>query len=350
MKIVVVVGTRPNLIKFAALYKKLQEAFELCVIDTVQHYAAELSKQLREEFRLPKPDYELKVGSGSHAQQTARMLVGIEAVLVKEKPNAVVVFGDTNSALAGALAAAKIPIPVAHIEAGVRNQSTYLPEEVNRRVIDHVSSILFCPTPLAVKNLREEGVINHVYFVGDVLEELLQEAQATTQVGNSFAIPSPYSLLTIHREENTDDPSSLRAIFAGVGRLPVRVVFPMHPRTEGVVKRCNLAIPQNVNLYRPVGYRHMIKLQRNAVCILTDSGGIQREAYYLGRPCLVLRQSTEWPETLAGGTIRLVGTDAVSIAKGFLEVVRLKPKVPRLKKNVAGHITRLLSTFVKENA
>lgn len=347
MKIVVVVGTRPNLVKFAALAKPLAVEFRIVSIDTGQHYDRGLSSQLWEEFRLPKPQYQLHVGSKTHGRQTARMLETIERILMQEKPSGVVVFGDTNSALAGALAASKIPLPIAHVEAGVRVSGGYLPEEVNRVLIDHVSSVLFCPNRNAVASLAREGIKGNVHLVGDLLYQFLRATQhvSINSLDGVEELPGKFVLLTIHRAENTDDPARLRNILDAVGSLRQPVIFPIHPRTRAIVRKENISVPHILRIVNPVPYQVMIQLQRQAEVILTDSGGVQREAYYLGRPCVVVRSGTEWPETMLSGASCIVHADKEEIMQGYHAVCAARPKQPHMISNVADRIVDALGAY-----
>lgn len=316
MKIMTVVGARPQFIKAAAVSRVLREKNEEILVHTGQHYDENMSDIFFEELHIPRPNFNLGVGSGSHGKQTGEMLIKIEELLLKEKPDAMLIYGDTNSTLAGALAASKLHIPVAHVEAGLRSYNRLMPEEQNRVVADHVSSLLLCPTDTAVANLAKEGVVDNVYNVGDVmcdalfyykkiadkrfhdlsmLKFIIDDAEIS-KIGNY------YYLATIHRAENTDGSDSLKKILTAFEQLDAPVIFPVHPRTKPLVKeltaKCNF---KNIRFVEPVGYLEMIYLSSHAKKIVTDSGGLQKEAYLLGVQCVTVREQTEWVETLNGG-------------------------------------------------
>jgi len=355
MKIITIVGARPQFIKAAAVSRAIQvfnqrhrskKQIQELLVHTGQHYDYLMDKVFFEELELPNPDYHLGVGSGSHAKQTAMMLERIETVLQKEKPKVVIVYGDTNSTLAGALAAAKLNLPVAHVEAGLRSYNRTMPEEVNRILTDHLSTFLFCPTDQAVKNLSKEGIKDGktilVKKVGDVMydsvlyySELAEKKSTILQdlklVGPQSALrhaprrvhgsPVPhmvqgavripnYYLATLHRAENTDNPKPLKSILSALNEIAkdVPVILPLHPRTKKMIKAYRLfSEAQGIKLTDPVSYLDMLKLEKNAKAILTDSGGVQKEAYWFGVPCFTLRDETEWIETVRSGWNVLVG-------------------------------------------
>ncbi len=304
MKIASIVGARPQFIKLSALSPELRKYHREIIIHTGQHYDEEMSDLFFQELKIPKPDYNLEVGSGSQAEQTAKMLIKIEQVLEFERPNLVLVYGDTNSTLAGALAACKLQLPLAHIEAGMRSYTT-MPEEINRKVTDHLSQILFCPTPQAVDNLKKEGITKAVYLVGDLMYEALvsnlQLAHRKSWILKKLNLSTKiFYLATIHRAENTDNKENLAKIVRIFSLLDKKIVFPIHPRTEKYLKEYQLWNKlnklKNLILMEPVSYLDMLVLEENAKVILTDSGGVQREAYFLQTPCLILRDQTEWAE------------------------------------------------------
>jgi UDP-N-acetylglucosamine 2-epimerase (non-hydrolysing) len=315
MKIATIVGARPQFIKAAALTRNLREFADEIVVHTGQHYDYELSRVFFETLDLPEPDYNLGVGSGTHAVQTARMLSGIEEVLVKERPRLVVVHGDTNSTLSGSLAAAKIRIPIAHIEAGLRCFNRTLPEEVNRVLTDHLSELLFCPTRSAVDNLESEGISAGVHLVGDVMRDMLEKyisaAKDREVVAEMGLEEGGFYLMTLHRPQNTEDKKALGAIMEAASNLDLDVVFPAHPRTTTAIERFGLEnrIGENVKITDPMSYTDFLAFLLRSRKVLTDSGGIQKEAYLLERPCVTLREETEWPETVEDGWNVLVGAD-----------------------------------------
>ena len=317
MKVVTVVGARPQFVKCAAVSRELRSLATEVLVHTGQHYDFNMSDVFFEELEIPRPNYNLKVGSGSHGAQTGEMLRTIEEVLLTEDPQIVLLYGDTNSTLAGALAAAKLHIPVAHVEAGLRSFNRRMPEEINRIVTDHVSSLLFCPTPTAVENLRHEGITVGVSLVGDVMEDsllhgLAMSAQRSTILEQHSLRAGQYYLATVHRAENTDDPHRLRQIIEGfkeLGSLEVPVVFAVHPRTLPHLTRLGATQLAGLICIEPMPFIDMIALESNAKAILTDSGGVQKEAAWLGVPCVTLRDETEWVETVASGWNLVVGTD-----------------------------------------
>jgi len=319
MRVLTVIGARPQFIKAAAVGYAMEAArqqgaeIQSILLHTGQHYDARMSQVFFEELGLQPPDYNLAVGSMSHGAQTGRMLEGIEQIIESGQFDAVLVYGDTNSTMAGALAAAKLHIPVAHVEAGLRSFNRRMPEELNRIVTDHLSEWLFCPTETAAANLREEGVRKGVLVVGDVMYELVVrfglEAQVPAALGGLE--PGSYVLGTIHRAENTDDPSRLTAIFAAFGAIAGDhvVAVPLHPRTRRLLRELCVTIPEQVRIVEPFGYRDMLGAQSAAAVVVTDSGGVQKEAFWLGVPCVTVRDQTEWLETLAEGRNMLSPAD-----------------------------------------
>jgi UDP-GlcNAc3NAcA epimerase len=326
-----IVGARPQFVKVAIVSKALRQLHEECIIHTGQHYDYNMSAQFFEELAIPTPDYHLGVGSGSHGVQTGRMLEVIEEVLMKQRFDWVIVYGDTNTTLAGALAAAKLHIPVAHVEAGLRNFDQAMPEEINRVVADHLSSRLFCPTETSCRNLNNEGINKGVEFVGDVMYDLLLQVQPTLTKRTEVLLqqfhlaPQSYALVTVHRAVNADDPEAMRGIAQGLNRLEMPVIFPVHPRTRARMECYDITWKKHVHLIEPVGYLDMMALGRTAYRILTDSGGLQKEAFLLGVPCVTLREETEWTETVEAGWNVLVGTCWRDIVKA---VERPTPERP----------------------
>lgn len=327
MKIVTIVGARPQFIKAAAVSRLLRRQHQEILLHTGQHYDPNMSDIFFDELSIPRPDYNLGVGSASHARQTAEMLTGIEDVLLKERPDLVIVYGDTNSTLAGALAASKLNIPVAHVEAGLRSFNMAMPEEQNRIVADHLSKWLFCPTQTAVKNLIVEGLTEGVN-VGDVMCDALrayrQEAleryrdtgptEVRHMIENNAPIGDGWYLATIHRAENTEGGARLRSILSALEQLSLPVVFPVHPRIRVLVTMLHSQNRYaNIHFVEPVGYLYMLYLASHARKILTDSGGLQKEAYLLGVPCITVRRQTEWVETLNGGWNMLADARAEDI-------------------------------------
>lgn len=309
MKIVTIVGARPQFIKAAPVSRALarQSGIDECIVHTGQHYDANMSDVFFDELSIPVPTHHLGIGGMSHGANTGRTIEAIETVLLQEKPDWVMVYGDTNSTLAGALAAAKLHIPIAHVEAGLRSFNMRMPEEVNRRLTDHCSSLLFTPCNQADMNLRNEGISGaHVCNVGDVMYDavlMFGDAvdAAATQLEQLGVERGKYLLATIHRQENTDDKERMVAIMDGLGASPYPVLLPLHPRTRGILASLDLTVPSNVHIVDPLGYLQMLDLERNAALVVTDSGGVQKEAYFHRVPCITLRDETEWTELVELG-------------------------------------------------
>jgi UDP-N-acetylglucosamine 2-epimerase len=322
MKTIHVVGARPQFVKAAMVSKALDKRGEEFFLHTGQHYSENMSQLFFVELNLPKPDINLEIGSGSHAEQTSGMLLGIDSYLESIQPDWVIVYGDTNSTLAGALAASKREIPIAHVEAGLRSFNRSMPEEINRVISDHLSALLFCPTKEAVDNLKKEGITKGVYQVGDVMADalfvFLEEAKQKSSILKELGLsPKGYALVTVHRSGNVDDKENLSEILAGLAQIDAELIFPMHPRTRKMIAEFGMDIPANLRVIEPVGYLDMLMLEDNAECILTDSGGIQKEAYLLGVRCITLRDETEWVETVAAGWNYLTGADSSRIKAKF---------------------------------
>ena len=312
-KIITVVGARPQFIKAAVVSKELRKEFKEIIIHTGQHYDSNMSDVFFKQLNIPKPDYNLGVGSGSHAVQTGNMLIEIEKILLEEKPDYVLVYGDTNSTLAGALAASKLLIPVIHIEAGLRSYNMAMPEEQNRIITDHISKILFCPTDTAVNNLKRENIFDNVFNIGDVMcDSVLYYSKLacnTIDSDNINLVPiyekrkiDKWYLTTIHRAENTQDNNNLTNILSVLEDLDNVVVFPVHPRIRSIIdnlrKKNNY---KNIYFVELVDYLTMLYLTKNAIKVITDSGGLQKECYILDVPCITVRDQTEWVETLNNG-------------------------------------------------
>ena len=326
MQILSVVGNRPQFIKSAPLSLALRNRTDEVVLHTGQHYDHELSQVFFDELGLEPPKHRLEAGSGSHAEQTARMLPGIEAAVIEEKPGLVLVYGDTNSTLAGALAASKLRVPVAHVEAGLRSYDRTMPEELNRVLVDRVSSLLFAPSETAVGNLKDEGITEGVHEVGDVmLDANLRLAPIARERSEALELAGveagAYALVTVHREANTRDPA-LGQIVEALNALEEPVVFPLHPRTAGAIESQGLRLAGHVHPAPPAGYLDFAALASQARVVLTDSGGVQKEAYWYEVPCVTLRENTEWVETVEAGWNRLVGTDPGAIVAAAREAVR----------------------------
>jgi len=313
--VLTVVGARPQFVKAWPVSRALRRRHRETLLHTGQHYDDRMSRVFFDELGLPEPDVNLEVGSGTHGAQTGAMLIGIEREIESRKPDWVLVYGDTNSTLAGALAAAKLHVPIAHVEAGLRSFNRRMPEELNRVMVDHISDLAFCPTAAAVANLEREGIARGVHLVGDVMQDATAAAldRLNGHAPPLGLAPGSYYLVTVHRAENTDDPARLSSILSAFERMDRPVVWPVHPRTRAALG--DGQAPGNVRMVEPFGYLDMLAAERSAAAILTDSGGVQKEAFILGVPCVTLRDETEWVETVEAGWNRLAGADTDKIVQ-----------------------------------
>ncbi len=332
-KILSVVGARPQFIKAGIVSRKLRKrGIKEILVHTGQHYDFNMSDIFFKELELPSPDYYLQIGSGNHGEQTGKMLIEIEKVLLKEKPDVVIVYGDTNSTLAAALATAKLHIPIAHVEAGLRSFNKKMPEEINRILTDHVSNYLFAPTKVAVENLKREGINEGIYFVGDVMLDIALEASKKVneeKVLNKYGLlPKEFILVTIHRAENTDNFNNLKNIWDALNTIAkkgIKVFFPIHPRTKKAVNNYGFSvISENLIVSKPISYLEMVALEKNAKLIITDSGGVQKEGYFFETPCIIPRQETEWIELVDAGFNKLTGADKDRIVEEVLQLFYLE--------------------------
>ena len=351
-RILTVIGARPQIIKAAALSRAIQAQFasqlEEILVHTGQHYDENMSAVFFEELGIPQPHYNLAVGSGSHGHMTAAMLSGIEDILIKEQPSAVVIYGDTNSTIAAALAAAKIHIPVVHIEAGLRSFHKAMPEEINRIAADHMSTLLFVPTKAGMANLAKEGFelevqgkatidTPHVYHCGDIMYDnslyfAAMSKEKSLLLRQLELTPEQYILCTIHRDSNTDDPIALQGIFEAlltlIDQTGLSVVLPIHPRTKNKIETLlsvafqeRIAAQDKLQITAPAGFLDMIALEQNARLIVTDSGGVQKEAYFFAKPCVILREQTEWVEVVEAGAAILTGANQEKILDAATELL-----------------------------
>ena len=343
MKILTIIGARPQFIKAVSFSRYLKNSSDIqeIILHTGQHYDYNMNDKFFSELDISIPDYNLGVGSDTPARQTAKMMMGIEDITLKEWPDFILIYGDTNSTIAGALVGAKLHIPVIHIEAGLRSYDRKMPEEINRIVSDTISTILFCPTQTAVNNLKKEGIIKGVYNVGDVMFETYlyykDKAQKTSTILNKLNLKlKEFILCTIHRASNTDNTENLKNIFIGLTNSEERIILPLHPRTTKKINQnesLKKYIGQNIRIIDPIGYFDMIHLEANAKKIVTDSGGVQKEAYFNKIPCITLRENTEWIETIEEGANKLVGVNPEKIKDG---INNFYPKEQNFSKSLYG--------------
>lgn len=348
MRILTVVGARPQFVKAGAVSRILREKHVEVLVHTGQHYDERMSEVFFKELDIPEPDYNLEVGSAGHSVQTGEMLIRMEPIFEREKPDWVLVYGDTNSTLAGALVASKLHIPVAHVEAGLRSFNREMPEEINRVLTDHVADLLFCPAQKAVDNLKLEGVTSGVHIVGDVMYDAVlrhsKRSEKKSTILNSLNLKSKQFLLaTVHRASNVDNTNTLPNILETFSMFGETVLFPVHPRSRKAIQVAGVTPGVNIKLIEPVGYLDMLWLEKNARLILTDSGGVQKEAYWFGTPCVTLREETEWVETVEAGWNVVVGTERGRILNAVRDFA-----VPATRPNLFGdgkasqNIVRLL--------
>ncbi|MCF7808348.1 MAG: UDP-N-acetylglucosamine 2-epimerase (non-hydrolyzing) [Candidatus Marinimicrobia bacterium] len=319
MKIITIIGARPQFVKASVVSHALRNTgITEILVNTGQHYDDNMAKVFFEEMGIPRPDYDLGVGSGTHARQTSESLVGIEDIILKEQPDGLIVYGDTNATIAGALAASKLHVKLIHIEAGLRSYNRKMPEEINRVVTDVLSDLLFVPTEVAVKNLAKEGITAGVHIVGDVMVDALikytQVAEHQLDTLEDLGLASEqFNLMTIHRPSNTDDDQRLQSILEQVSKSDRPVIFPVHPRGRKRVNALMEKMSDRIRIIDPVGYLDMMLLEKHARFVITDSGGVQKEAYLHKTKCLTVRAETEWVETVRDGWNQLVGDDLAQI-------------------------------------
>jgi len=355
MKIFTVVGARPQFIKAAVLSRAFAGAgfqVEEILVHTGQHYDSNMSDVFFEELSIPKPTYSLGLGGGTHGQNTGRMIEKLEELMLKEKPDWVLVYGDTDSTLAGAIAAVKLHIPIAHVEAGLRSFNRAMPEEINRLLTDHVSTVLLAPTDVALKNLQNEGIAQHkIHVVGDVMcdaTEFYKSKAVKPEWFDSLGInDGEFVLCTIHRAENTDSETRLKEILRGLQESEQRIVLPLHPRTRKKIQDLQITVSDNISIVEPVGYLEMNWLEANCKLITTDSGGVQKEAYFHGKLCVTLRDETEWVELTKKGVNVLVGASAVKISSAIQSDMEVSFDEDLYGNGqAAGNIIRVLQGFV----
>lgn len=323
-KIVTILGARPQFVKAAVLSRLIRtgpwsDIFQEKIVHTGQHYDDNMSAVFFREMEIPSPEYQLEAGGTTHGKMTGRMLIGLEDILLRENPDLVIVYGDTNTTLAGSLAASKLHIPVAHIEAGMRSYNKQMPEEQNRIIADHLATWLFCPTDKAVENLKAENISNGVHQVGDIMLDahLFYRHKIQNYQSKFVSEQTSFVLATLHRQENTEDAMRLLQIVEALNTLPVDIILPLHPRTRKKIDALNILPAKHIHLTKPLGYLDMLALEKKASCIITDSGGVQKEAYFMHKPCITLRNETEWTETVDCGWNSLVGASKDMIVNAF---------------------------------
>ena len=332
MKLITIIGARPQFIKAAAVSREIakHENINEIIIHTGQHFDANMSEIFFEQMHIPKPDYNLEINSLSHGAMTGRMIEKIEEILLEEKPDWVLVYGDTNSTIAGSLAAKKLHIKVAHVEAGLRSFNRNMPEEINRILTDKISDILFCPTDTALKNLQNEGIgensLSQIVKCGDVMQDAAIFYSNMSQKPE-IEIPKSYILATIHRAENTDDPKRLNSIFNALSNIAneIPIILPLHPRTKKIISNSQFSINNSQLIFiDPVGYLEMIYLLKTCSLVMTDSGGLQKEAFFFRKPCVTLRDETEWIELVENNFNEIVGADEDKIILGYQKMIKIQ--------------------------
>ena len=349
MKILSIVGARPQFIKLGPLSKEIRKQHNEIIVHTGQHFDKEMSANIFSDLKIPRPDYNLKIHGGNHGEQTGRMMIDLEKLVQDLRPEAIIVFGDTNSTIAGAIVGSKLDIPIVHVEAGLRSFNRNMPEEINRIITDHTSQLLFSPTMTAVKNLENEGLKNRTFFTGDIMVDALmqnvEKVHIDTILKRLKIETNKYFLLTLHRPYNVDDPSRLNLILTKLSQIKTSIIFPIHPRTEKVLSDNKIKIGENIFLIKPQGYLDFLSLINSAKKVLTDSGGIQKEAYILKIPCLTIRTETEWIETIKGGWNKLIGPEN----HDFIEQI-ISKKAPNKNQNIFGeNVAKKMVSIINKN-
>lgn len=349
MRIFSIVGARPQFIKLAPLSAGLAGLHEEFIVHTGQHYDYAMSEKIFLDLGIRKPDIHLGTGSGSQAAQTGEMMIKLETVMIEKKPDIIIVFGDTNSTLAGAMAASKLNIPIIHIEAGLRSYNRSMPEEINRIVADHVSKYLFVPTQTAVDILKNEGLEENIFFTGDIMVDTMKNnieiaLQKSTVISDLKLENKEYNLLTLHRNYNVDNTDILEHILDQLGQLEEKIIFPVHPRTRKMLIT-NYSVPENIQIIEPQGYLDFIALEHASKRIITDSGGIQKEAYILHKPCITLRTETEWIETVEGKWNCLINPADKTIASKIANFKVPESQLEIFGKNVTEKMVNIINTI-----
>ncbi len=349
MKIFSIVGARPQFIKLAPLSKQLSCLHKEYIVHTGQHYDYAMSEKIFTDLGIRKPDIHLEIGSGTQASQTGKMMIALEEAMMQQKPDLIIVFGDTNSTLAGALAAAKLNIPIVHIEAGLRSYNKSMPEEINRITTDHVSKYLFVPTQTAMNILKSEGLEENSFFTGDIMVDTIKAnleiaLEKSSIVSDLELNNKEYNLLTLHRNYNVDDPVILKHLLDELGQLNEKVIFPVHPRTRKMLPS-DYHIPNNIEIIDPQGYLDFIVLEYYSKRIITDSGGIQKEAYILQKPCITLRTETEWVETVEEKWNLLINPSSDKIALRICDFISPKEQKEVFGKNVTEKMIGIINSM-----
>ncbi len=335
MKILSIVGARPQFIKLGPLSKEIRQNHSEIIVHTGQHFDAEMSEQFFHDLKIPKPDYNLKIHGGFHGEQTGRMIIKLEKIILEIKPDAIIVFGDTNSTIAGAIVGAKLNIPIIHIEAGLRSFNREMPEEINRILTDHSSELLLAPTKISMKNLFNEGLGSKAILTGDIMVDALNNNQQrfneNSTIIKNHDVKKNYCIMTLHRPYNVDNPIKLKLILKKLGLLDEQIIFPIHPRTRIVLKNNNIKLSENIVLIKPQGYLDFLYLLKFSTKVITDSGGLQKEAYILKKPCFTIRPETEWIETTKAGWNILCNPDK----HDFIDIIKYSG-APRNHQNLFG--------------
>ena len=342
MKVTIILGTRPQIIKSAPVYSAFRERGVECdIVNTGQHYDYEMNRQFFSELELPDPSEDLNVGAGTPSQQVSAIVGMLGALFEKSRPDIAVVPGDTNSALAAGIACIKSGVRVAHLESGCRSDDFRMAEEVNRRLLDHMSHLLLCPTSKCVWNVKREHVLaDSVVNVGDTMYDsllkLAPRASASHPGASLGLVPGGYAFMTLHRAETVDDPAALERVVRAVGSLPIPVAFSVHPRTRARFKEFGIAAPPKVKLMQPLPYIETLGMVSESSLVITDSGGLQKEAFWLGKPSLIARETTEWGEIVSAGAATLVGTDPKKIERGYARALKVGPEKFRSSRRMFG--------------
>ncbi|MBK8372221.1 MAG: UDP-N-acetylglucosamine 2-epimerase (non-hydrolyzing) [Saprospiraceae bacterium] len=343
-KVIAIVGARPQFIKHFAFELEAKKVFNLKTIHTGQHYDENMSNVFFNELGMQKPDYLLQAGGGNHGAQTGKMMIEIEEIIESERPDIVVVYGDTNSTLAGALVAAKLKIPLVHIEAGLRSYNKEMPEEINRILTDHISDFLFVPSDVSKENLKREGIVNNVFIVGDIMKDLVLKAVENKWIHAPEIMPQQYYYITIHRPYNTDEKDRLTYVLDSLNKLDKKAIFAIHPRTRNAMKSYGLLETDftNILFIDPQSYFKSLGYLYYSSGLITDSGGMQKEAYWLEKKCITIRKETEWVETLSGNANVLMFSDLSNLKSNIMQIPNAFDKELYGNGDTAGQIVKTI--------